>query len=360
MESKLPPPLPVLPMVLCPLHRYLRYIAFIDYNTPMSKFVHLHTHSHYSLLEALPKIPDLVKKARLSGMDALALTDSGNLYGAIEFYKECRVQKIKPIFGVDFYVALRTRNDKEARIDNERSRLVLLAENNLGYKNLLKLVTDSNLEGFYYKPRIDKELIEKYRDGLIAILPASTSTGIEEKIEYYKKVFGADHFFLEITHHPEIRGHEEQMEKRTAFAKQKNVPIVAAHDIYYLEPEDKPARNTLLSIQNNLPSSVDGGVFGENNEDLSFISTKDVKKYFKETPEAIENTERISNRCNVELELGKWVFPNIEMLRNIDPDKALTEIVYEGFKSRNLKETEIAIKRVEYELNVIKDKGCAK
>jgi len=153
----------------------------------MSKFVHLHTHSHYSLLEALPKIPDLVKKARLSGMDSLALTDSGNLYGAIEFYKECQEQGIKPIIGVDFYVALRTRLDKEARIDHERSRLVLLAENNIGYKNLLKLVTASYLEGFYYKPRIDRELLEKYHEGLIAIAK-------EEK--YYKEIFG-DRFYPE-------------------------------------------------------------------------------------------------------------------------------------------------------------------
>src|SRR3989344_4511158 len=127
----------------------------------MSKFTHLHTHSHYSLLEALPKIPDMVKAAKLSGMEALALTDSGNLYGAIEFYKECQERGIKPIIGVDFYTAPRTRSDKQARVDSALNRLVLLAENDAGYKNLLKLVTASFLDGFYYKPRIDKELIEK-------------------------------------------------------------------------------------------------------------------------------------------------------------------------------------------------------
>ena len=132
-------------------------------------FTHLHVHSHYSLLEALPKIPELVKKAKKSGMKALALTDSGNLYGAIEFYKECLEQEIKPIIGVDFYVAARTRHDKEHRVDNERTRLVLLAENIAGYHNLLKLVTHSYLEGFYYKPRIDRELLEKFNEGLIAI-----------------------------------------------------------------------------------------------------------------------------------------------------------------------------------------------
>src|SRR3990167_1614225 len=145
-----------------------------------SPFTHLHTHSHYSLLEALPKIPDLIAKAKKCGMETLALTDSGNLYCAIEFYKGCKAQGIKPIIGVDFYVAARTREDKEARVDSNRTRLVLLAENETGYKNLLKLVTASYLEGFYYKPRIDRELLERHNDGLIAITK-------EEK--YYKEIF---------------------------------------------------------------------------------------------------------------------------------------------------------------------------
>jgi DNA polymerase-3 subunit alpha len=146
--------------------------GFFCYTSPMSKFTHLHTHSHYSLLTALPKIDDLVGEAKKCGMTSLALTDNGNLYAAIEFYKACQKKEIKPIIGVDFYVAVRTRKDMQAGIDNRRSRLVLLAINETGYKNLVKLVTDSHLEGFYYKPRIDKELIEKYNEGLIAISPS--------------------------------------------------------------------------------------------------------------------------------------------------------------------------------------------
>ena len=138
----------------------------------MSKFTHLHVHSHYSLLQALPKISDLVNKAKEDNMSALALTDAGNLYGAIEFYKECKNFNIKPIIGVDFYVAARTRTDREPRIDNKRTRLVLLVKNAVGYQNLIQLVTLSNLEGFYYKPRLDRELIEKYSEGLVAISPA--------------------------------------------------------------------------------------------------------------------------------------------------------------------------------------------
>src|SRR5271168_4729 len=183
-----------------------------------SDFIHLHNHSHYSLLYALPKIPDLVGKAKSLGMQALALTDNGNLYGAIEFYKECKTQGVKPILGVDFYVAVRTRHDKESRIDNKRTRLVLLAKDLIGYQNLIKLVTYSNFEGFYYKPRIDRELIEKYKEGLVCIVPSlsgdisihirnGNSDNAKEATEFYKKIFGKD-FYLEITHHPEIENHE--------------------------------------------------------------------------------------------------------------------------------------------------------
>ncbi len=135
---------------------------------PRADFVHLHTHSHYSLLEALPKIQDLVAVAKVDGQQALALTDNGNLYGAIDFYKECKENGIKPILGVDFFVAPRTRFDKEHRVDDHTSRLVLLAKNEAGYRNLLQLVSKSHLEGFYYRPRIDGELMEMHREGLVA------------------------------------------------------------------------------------------------------------------------------------------------------------------------------------------------
>ena len=137
-----------------------------------SHFTHLHTHSHYSLLNALPKIPELIAAAKENGMSSLALTDNGNLYGAIEFYMMCKTEGLKPLIGVDAYVAARTRFDKEPRIDNRRGRLVLLAKNERGYKNLINLVTKANLEGFYYKPRVDHELLEQHSEGLIAIIPS--------------------------------------------------------------------------------------------------------------------------------------------------------------------------------------------
>ena len=251
-------------------------------------------------------------------MEALALTDSGNLYGAIEFYKECKKQNIKPIIGVDFYVALRTRGDKEARIDNERTRLILLAENEAGYKNLLKLVSASYLEGFYYKPRIDRELLEKYNDGLIAIAK-------EEK--YYKEIF-KDRFYLESS--------------------------LAIYDVYYLEPADRPAFNTVLSIQEHL----NRGTFDEE-QDLHFRSVEEAKQDFKNSPEKLANTAKIAERCNLEIELGKWIFPELDM-GSLSADEAFRKIVLDGLAKRKLEKTQEVGERIEYELKVIKDKGFSK
>lgn len=283
----------------------------------MSLFTHLHTHSHYSLLEALPKIPELVKKAKEDGMEALALTDSGNLYGAIEFYKECKNQGIKPIIGLDAYVALRSRHDREPRVDNQRSRLILLAENEAGYKNLLKLVTASYLEGFYYKPRVDKDLLERHREGLIAIAK-------EEK--YYRDVFG-NNFFLENS--------------------------LAIYDVHYLDSDDKPTLETLRSIQGRL----DYGSFDEN-EDLHFRTQEEAKKEF--SPEALQNTARIAERCNLELTLGSWVFPQIGTPEGLTPDETLRKIVEDGIERRGLERNKELMERVEYELKIIKDKGYPK
>lgn len=333
----------------------------------MPRFIHLHTHSHYSLLEALPKIPDLVKRAKDEGMNTLALTDSGNLYGAIEFYKECVENGIKPIIGVDAYVALRTRFDKEARIDNVRSRLVILAENEIGYTKLMGLVTKSYLEGFYYKPRVDKELLEIQKEGLIIIMPSFSGEVIKalgagdeakatEICEWYKKVFGTERFFLEITHHPEIAGHEEKMRDLANFARKTNTKLIAAHDVYYLDPDDKAARDTLLSIQSNLMKDRSSS-FSNDEEDFSFISEKQANEYFEGFPDALENTARVADMCNVELSLGSWVFPQYVVPNGKPYDQELYDRVFDGFEKRDLPKTPEYVERAEYELKVIKDKG---
>ena len=332
-----------------------------------TKFIHLHTHSHYSLLNALPKIDELVHKAKEFKMSALALTDNCNLYGAIEFYKECKKADIKPIIGIDAYVAVRKRTDKQAGVDNRRARLILLARDEVGYKNLIKLVTLAYLEGFYYKPRIDRELMEKYSEGLIAISPSfcgETTQALknkdeakaEEIVSWHKKTYGAENFFLEITHHPEIEGHEDLMKRIIHLGKRTDTPLVAAHDVYYLNPEDKKARDTLLLV-NTAADWSDKNISDGGSEDFSFISQEKAEEYFSHIPEALHNSVKIADACNLKLDLGKWVFPDYKVESGASHDDELKRLAYEGIKLRELEETDEIKTRIEYELKIIKDKG---
>ncbi len=337
----------------------------------MSKFIHLHTHSHYSLLNALPKIDDLVAMAKKNDMSALALTDNCNLYGTVEFYQACKKKEIKPIIGIDAYVAYRSRHDKTS-IDKERYRLVLLAKNDTGYKNLIKLVTLAHMEGFYYKPRVDRELLEKHSEGLIAIAPSFSSDIMQslkmervdqalERVGWYKNTFklgedGEPNFYLEISHHPEIKGHEENMKKLVAFTQETNTPIVAAHDVYYLEKEDRPARETLMAVQNNTDISEK---LEMSDDDFSFITQKQAEKYFKDLPDALSNCEKIADRCNLEISIGKWFLPNYIVESGLSYDDELRRVVELGIIKRNLEKTPELTERMEYELKVIRDKGYA-
>lgn len=313
----------------------------------------------------MPQIDDLVAAAKGMGLESLALTDNANMYGVIEFYKACKKAGIKPIIGIDAYIAPRTRNDRESGVDRPRMRLVLLAKDLAGYKNLIKIVTDSNLEGFYYKPRVDRELLEKYREGLVAISPAlqgqvAQAVGMKdfakarELIEWYRNVYG-ENFYLELTHHPEIEGHEEKMAATVKLAKEMRVPYLAAHDVFYLDKKDRMARNTLLSIQ-NVDWSDRGGI-GAEEEDFSLISPEQAEKYFKKLPEALENTAKVATMCNLDLPLGKWMFPNVVVESGRTYDDELRHMVFEGIKKRGIKETPELLERAEFELKVIKDKG---
>lgn len=335
-----------------------------------SGFSHLHTHSHYSLLSALPKIPDLVGEARALGMKALALTDNGNLYGAIEFYKECKARGVKPIIGVDAYTAARSRFDKEAGIDNRRARLVLLAKNLAGYRNLLQLVTKSHVEGFYYKPRVDKELLQLHGEGLIALIPsfsgevalalkARDKEKAAAKLKEYADIFGRDNVYLEITHHPEIEGHQGLSRDIVSLSRESGIPLAAAHDVYYLRPEDKRARDTLLSVQNAGGGNNERGV-GDEEEDFSFVDQKTAENYFKDLPEALRGTATIVELCNLDIPLGTWAFPTFPIPEGLTYNEELRKAVFAGFSRRGIPtdDKEVA-ERVEYELSVIKSKGYA-
>ncbi len=332
-----------------------------------SSFVHLHTHSHYSLLSALPKIPELVRAAVQSEMTALALTDNGNLYGAIEFYKECQKVGIKPIVGIDAYLAPRTRFDKEEPRDNPRARLILLAKDIVGYKNLLKLVSASHLEGFHHAPRIDREILATYGHGLIAILPALSSETTEllkghnaaaalECLKWYTQVFGEGNVYLQITHHPEIDGHRELVAQIVKLSKESGIPPVASHEVYYLKQDDRKAHEVLVCVQG---ASAEQESFNDAETDFSFIDQETARRYFAEIPEALLNSARIAKSCNLTLELGTWVFPNLELPSGTTADLELERLAREGFARRGIEETEEIAKRLAYELEVIKSKGYA-
>ncbi len=332
----------------------------------MSRYTPLHIHSHYSLLSALPKIPDLVAHAKKLGLKALALTDNGNLYGAIEFYKECKKAGIKPIIGIHTYLAIRGRADKQTGVDNRRHRLILLAKNETGYRNLLKLSTRANLEGFYYKPRIDRELLGEYAEGLIAIAPAFDSDirslismedekVLLERIQYYQNLLGKDSFYLEVSRHPQIEGHEEMMQKIIACGKKYAVPLVASQEVYYLFPTEKKARETLLLVN----SQGEPKDFQTDESDFSFLPLEETETLFKDIPEAIEHTALVADLCNLELELGKWVFPDYKTKNGESYDDELRSMVILGIERRKMTKTPELDTRIEYELNVIKTKGYA-
>lgn len=327
------------------------------------RFIHLHTHSHYSFLQALPKIDELVEKAKKEGMDALALTDGGNMHGAIEFYKAATKAGIKPILGVDAYLAARSRLLPDES-DRKRSRLVLLAENNEGYTNLLALVTKSWTEGFDERPRMDKELLRLHSKGVIAILPsfagdvaqllrANDPDGALAALAEFKDIFGGENIYLEITHHPKVAGHEALMEKIIALAKKSDTPLLAQNDVYYLEPGDRGATETMRRIGH-------GGHGKNEDEDFSFISEKTAEKLFKDTPDAILNTRKIADRCNLSFELGKWTFPAVPVSPGFkNHDEELRAKAYAGIASRGLEESKEVLDRIEYELDIIIGKGFA-
>ncbi len=336
-----------------------------------SSFVHLHVHSMYSLLNAVPTPAELAQAAKADNQEALAITDAGALYGAIDFYKACKNKDIKPIIGLDAFLAPRTRFDKEVNIDKPRARLVLLAKTFAGYQNLIRLVTLSNLEGFYYRPRIDEELLKKYHQDLICIIPSFAGEVARafadqqdelasERLDWYKNLF-ADDCYLEISHHPEIFGHQEKQEKIKHLAEITKTPLVAAHDVYYLKPEDYLAREIMLKIQSG--GVVDTAAEHIGGENFSFTTQDQMKKWFTNTPEALENTIKIANQCNVEITLGQeaWKFPNYIIENGKTPDNELKDRAYKGvaWRGHNL-DNENVKKRLDYELEVIKTKGYSK
>ncbi len=343
-------------------------------------FTHLHVHSHYSLLDGLAKIDALVAAALEHKMTALALTDHGSMYGAVEFYKKAKKAGIKPIIGCEVYVAFEKMGDKRPGIDHKRSHLVLLAKDKEGYQNLVKLATLAHLEGFYYKPRIDRDLLRLHSKGLIGLsaclggeIPKALMSGNSEKAEKlakeYQEIFGPENFYLEIGHHPNLKEQSRVNEEIIKLAKKINAPLVATNDVHYLKSEDAKAQDILLAVQTNTKVD-DEDRLTMKQDDFSFRSPQVMEELFKHVPEAVAATEEIAGRCNLELELGKIKLPDFDVPDGTTPDAFLKKLAYAGLGKRydisaendpagKNDFAEKIIARLEYELAIISKMGFA-
>ncbi len=331
------------------------------------RFTHLHVHSHYSLLDGLPKIKDLVKRASELGMDSLAITDHGNLYGAIEFYKTATKAGIKPIIGVETYIAQGSMHNKQPGIDDKRYHLTLLALNTTGYKNLVRLVTKAQLEGFYYKPRLDKPTLQEFHEGIVALsgclggeIPKAIQGNhldeAERLIYEYQNIFGKENFYLELGSQITIPEQKKVNEALVRLSQKTGAKIVATGDLHYLHEDDREAQDILVSVQTGNQVG-DENRFTMKDMKLHMRSAEEMATLFPNQLEAISNTQEIAERVQIELDLGNWTFPNFTIPEGTTYDSELKRLAYEGIAKRRLEPTEDLIKRIEYELDVIKTKG---
>jgi len=328
-------------------------------------FTHLHVHTEYSLLDGACRIDDLATRAAQLHLPSLAITDHGVLYGTVPFYKACQKKGIKPIIGCEVYVAPRSRFDKEGKADSELRHLVLLAENDVGYRNLMALVTDSNVEGFYYKPRVDRELLARYSEGLIALsaclsgeIPALILQEREgearELAGQYRDLFGRESFYLEL----QDSGIAEQKRVNAALvglAKEVGVGLVATNDVHYTRREDWKTHDVLLCVQtNSTVEEPDRLRFAT--DQFYFKTPEEMGELFAECPEALRAAGEIADRCRVGLEFGKTVLPDFAVPAGHDADSYLRELCLEGLPSRYADSPESVRQRLDHELQIIKDK----
>ncbi|RLC62022.1 MAG: DNA polymerase III subunit alpha, partial [Chloroflexi bacterium] len=304
------------------------------------KFAHLHVHTEYSLLDGMCRIPQLIARTKELGMDSLAITDHGAMYGVIDFYVAAKEAGIKPIIGCEVYVA---ETDCHSRDPTHKSpyHLTLLAKNEKGYRNLLQLVTKSHLEGFYYKPRVDKELLKLHHDGLIALsgcaqgeLARLILEGRNDELVrtalWYKETF--DDYYLEIQRHP-IPELEQINQELVALSAKLDIPPVATFDVHYVDKKDAPAHELLLCIQTNT-SVYDEKRLKMAGDFFYLKSPEEVKQLFADLPQAVENTQAIADMCQLELDFTKLHLPQVELPEGRQADDFLAELCWQGLEKR--------------------------
>lgn len=330
-------------------------------------FVHLHVHTEYSLLDGVCRLDRLCSAVKERGQNAVAITDHGNLFGAVDFYKAAKKYGIKAIIGCEVYVATRSRLDKNHGVDSERHHLVLLCKNEVGYQNLIKLVSSAWVDGFYGKPRIDRELLEKYHDGLIALsaclagevpklIERSEYIRAKEVAEWYNSLFGQGNYYLELQNHG-IAQQAKVNDGLIRISKETGIPLVATNDVHYIEREDAKTQKVLICIATNHTVNDENTL--EFETDNFYLKTEDeMRESFDYVPEALENTQKIADMCNFEFEFGKTKLPNFDVPDGRPHYDFLREKCYEGLHKRYGENPDkLYADRLEYELSVINGMG---
>lgn len=333
-------------------------------------FTHLHLHTHYSLLDGLGKVDDVLDKVKELGMKAAAITDHGTMYGVPEFYEKAKERGLKPIIGCEFYLAPNGLEKKRPNIDSTRYHLILLAKNNQGYQNLMKLATEAHLRGYYYKPRIDIEILKKYHEGLIGSsacvqgeVPRLGSQGKYEEAKEaalkYQEILGKDNFYLEIQDLPGVPQQKKSNEALIKISKETGIPLIATADIHYVNPEDSAVQDILLCLQTKKLLD-DPGRMNMTSDSYHIRTPEEMQKAFSHIPEALENTQKIVDACDVEIKFDQIILPKFQVPNGKTDNDYLRELCAEGLKKRYSNQSEITQvhnDRLEYEMGIIEKMG---
>ncbi|MCC8074002.1 MAG: DNA polymerase III subunit alpha [Clostridiales bacterium] len=330
-------------------------------------FTHLHTHTEFSLLDGACRIEQLARCAKRLGMQSLAITDHGNMYGAVDFYKACKKEGIKPIIGCEVYVAPRTRFDKEKVLDKDYNHLILLCENEIGYKNLIYMVSKSFTEGFYFKPRIDHDLLEKHHQGLICLsaclageipqlLMQRDYEAAKRTAIWYQDIFGQGNYYLELQNHglPEQKGVNEGIKR---ISRETGIPLVATNDVHYIEKNDAKIQQVLICIATNHVIGDDTGLEFHANE-FYLKSEDEMREIFSDVPEAVDNTQIIADRCNYDFEFGNTKLPYYETPNKMNHFEYFKMLCLDGMKKRyGDNPPKEYYDRLDYELDTVEKMG---